>query len=93
MTNLFKLSPKFFYRYHSNELNKYKKKDKIHVINKDILHRESGDDEEVSAISISENFDCKMRRTEEKCDLIVVTDIFDITNDVMKLIIYLEKAC
>ena len=46
------------------------------------------------AISISENFDYEMleNRT-EKYDLIVVTDIFDITNDVMKLIIYLEKAC
>ena len=96
MTNLFKLSPKFFYRYHSNELNKYKKKENsvLHVINKDITYENLGDDEEVLAISISENFDYEMleNRT-EKYDLIVVTDIFDITNDVMKLIIYLEKAC
>ena len=86
MTNLFKLSPKFFYRYHSNELNKYKKKENsvLHVINKDITYENLGDDEEVLAISISENFDYGILETRtEKYDLIVVTDIFEVSSFVL----------
>ena len=94
--NKLKLSPKTFYEHHTNEINKYKNLDTktLHVVYENIEYRGLGDNEEILTISFDDDLSTTFNSFEKNYyDLIVVTDIFDISNDVMGLILKLEKIC
>jgi len=94
--NYLKLSSKTFYDFHISEINKYKNKnDKVlHIVNKEIEFDGLGLNEELLEISINDDIYLLANKKElDSYDLIIVTDIFDITKDVMKLILMLEKLC
>lgn len=94
--NKLKLSPKTFYECHTNEINKYKNLDTktLHVVYKNIEYRGLGDNEEILNLSVDDDLSTTFNSLENNCyDLIVVTDIFDISYDVMGLILKLEKIC
>ena len=96
MTDFLKLSSKTFYDFHISEINKYKNtNDKVlHIINKDIEFDGLGLNEEVLEVSINEEINLiANKRKLDSYDLIIVTDIFDITKDVMKMILLLERMC
>lgn len=96
MTDYLKLSSKTFYDFHISEINKYKNKnDKVlHIVNKDIEFEGLGLNEEVLEVSINEEINLITNKKKlDSYDLIIVTDIFDITKDVMKMILLLERLC
>jgi len=96
MKNFLRLSSKKFYECHVNELNKYKNvnTNTLHVISSSIEYPGIGRDEEIVNLDLDgELFESFKSSKHNHYDLIVVTDIFDISNDVMGLILTLEKLC
>ncbi len=96
MKNLLKLSSDLFYKYHASELNKYKNINSktLHIVSKNIIYQDLGVNEDVLYLDAEDHFENSFVSIENNSyDLIIVTDIFDISNDVMSLILKLEKIC
>ena len=91
-----KLSSDLFYKYHASELNKYKNINSktLHIVSKNIIYQDLGVNEDVLVLRCEDHFENSFVSIENNSyDLIIVTDIFDISNDVMSLILKLEKIC
>ena len=90
MKNLLKLSSELFYKHHASELNKYKNINSktLHIVSKNIIYQDLGVNEDVLYLDAEDHFENSFVSIENNSyDLIIVTDIFDISNDVMSLIL------
>ena len=87
---MFKLNPKSYYLRHDYEIQRfvYEKTNWIHLINQDNAFKNYTEYEEnIFSLDLNTNLDAQVANIkDQKYDLIVITDIFEVTDDIYNLL-------
>ncbi len=92
---MFRLSSKYYYLRHENEIKRFLSKNSnwVHIINKDNSFKNFTESKEnLLLVDLDLNLNEQFRNIEEqRYDLIVITDIFEVTDDIYELLNSLNK--
>ena len=92
---MFKLSSKHYYLRHENEIQRFLSSNSnwIHIINRDNSFKNfTNTSENLFLIDLDSNLSKQIYKIEDqKFDLIVITDIFEVTDDIYELLNSLNK--